>query len=999
MWEKFIQVIPADGVDTGLQMMRDEVTTARLLESRTTARTSSKMNAKKWNLPTAIILPLTLYILATLGLAVFLSYRNQLRITRALTLELGQQVGQRVVDKLKSFTEIPKRVNRMNDSLLKLGLLDMNSKAATGQLFYEQMRINPEIGHIGIGDQEGRSIGIERNDDKQLFMTEVSHGSQGHIHTTFALDDQGRQGKQLGVHQDEEDGSDEEMANKIIRSGRPEWSEIYQWHDQPEIMSLSAQLPSKGKTNQAINVLSSDIILTQMSDYLRSLELPKGAKVFITDSDGIVAISTSEKPTLNENNKAVRKPASKSDDPVVTALYQHFQKGDTGKASADEFSLVNEMEVNSKKYIAFREKLTDDMGLSWKVYVAMPEEYYLGLINDSTRNTLVASLAIMALSSLAGIAAARILTRSIQKVSDAAGIMSRGNLDQQLPSHPIREIDGLASSFNSMANDLKLLYGRLQSQITNLETKELALTEAKTNAEMANRAKSTFLANMSHELRTPLNAIIGYSEMVEEELQDSGEEDLAQDVDKIKTAGKHLLSILNDVLDLSKIESGKMELYIETFSVRSMLSDLCVTVNPVIAKNDNSLVVNVGENVDTMSSDVTKLRQSLINLLGNAAKFSQNKDIHLDVSSETNSMAEPEIVFRVKDQGIGMTREQLDKLFQAFVQADASTTRKYGGTGLGLAITQKFCHMMGGSIEVESEPGVGSTFTIRLPKQQKKSELIAGAKVDAGASASSDSGIESDAITANPNHTKLLLIDDDPIMQDLIRRYFGSRGFNVLVASGGKEGLEKAKSTQPEVILLDVMMPEMDGWSVLSSLKSDPDVASIPVVMTTIVENRELGFALGASDYLIKPLDRQQLNIVLSKYGATTNEHTALVVEDDPESLEITSRTLERDGWRVIRAMNGREALDRLNETIPSVIILDLMMPVMDGFQFVEAVRANPLWQSLLIVILTAKDLTDADRAQLNGHVSKIYKKPENDSQDMLEELHRLVQEATDHSA
>jgi len=573
--------------------------------------------------------------------------------------------------------------------------------------------------------------------------------------------------------------------------------------------------------------------------------------------------------------------------------------------------------------------------------------------------------------------------------------MSRGNLEQQLPEHPIREIDGLASSFNSMANDLKLLYGRLQAQIIDLETKEISLTEAKTNAEVANRAKSTFLANMSHELRTPLNAIIGYSEMVEEELQNSGEEDLAQDVDKIKTAGKHLLSILNDVLDLSKIESGKMDLYIETFSIGSMLNDLCITINPVITKNDNSLMVNVGDNIDSMSSDVTKLRQSLINLLGNAAKFSQNKEIHLNVSADSNVKGEPEIVFQVKDQGIGMTKEQLDKLFQAFVQADASTTRKYGGTGLGLAITQKFCHMMGGSIQVESEPGIGSTFTIRLPKQHKKTEGLSDP--NPGADGSSDSGMESEAITPNPNHTKLLLIDDDPIMQDLIRRYFGTRGFNVIVASGGKEGLEKAKSTQPEVILLDVMMPEMDGWSVLNSLKTDPDLASIPVVMTTMVENRKLGFALGASDSLVKPLDRQQLNIVLAKYGdnKNNNKHAALVVEDDPESLEITSRTLERDGWRVIQATNGREALDRLNEAIPSVIILDLMMPVMDGFEFVEAVRANPLWQSLLIVILTAKDLTDADRAQLNGHVSRIYKKPEGESQDMLEELHRLVQAAT----
>jgi signal transduction histidine kinase/CheY-like chemotaxis protein len=731
-----------------------------------------------------------------------------------------------------------------------------------------------------------------------------------------------------------------------------------------------------------------------MSKYLGSIDLPEGARIFITDSSGIVALSTEEKPLILEKNEARRKPASKSEDPVIRALYSHFETVKAKNYMGKELSEVNELEINSNKYIAFMERISDPMGLDWKVFVAMPQKHYLALINQSTRDTLGASLALMGLASLLGIGTTRFLTRSIKDVSDAAGQLSSGNLDQQLSPHRIREIDGLANSFNSMANDLKLLYGRLQSQITDLETKEIALIEAKTSAEVANRAKSTFLANMSHELRTPLNAIIGYSEMVEEELQESGEDGLATDVDKIKTAGKHLLSILNDVLDLSKIESGKMEIYIETFSVRSMVDDLCTTIDPVIKKNNNTLVVNVDNEIQAMSCDITKLRQSLINLLGNAAKFSEGEEIRLDVSLDKKLGGQPDILFKVIDRGIGLTEEQLQKLFQAFVQADASTTRKYGGTGLGLAITEKFCTMMGGAIAVESELGMGSTFTIRLPIQHR---LPADASTDKPPS--KDDSTSTPEVHLPKSGVKLLLIDDDHVMQDLIRRFFGSRGFSVSVANNGREGLAMAKEDPPKVILLDVMMPEMDGWSVLSSLKSDPDVSSIPVVMTTMVENRKLGFALGASDYLIKPLDRQQLNTVLFKYGNSKNndDHTALVVEDDPESLEITSRSLERDGWRVIQAVNGREALDRLRETIPNVIILDLMMPVMDGFEFVEAVRANPLWQSLLIVILTAKDLTDADRSQLHGQVSKIYRKPESESNDLLEELHRLVQDAADY--
>ncbi len=511
--------------------------------------------------------------------------------------------------------------------------------------------------------------------------------------------------------------------------------------------------------------------------------------------------------------------------------------------------------------------------------------------------------------------------------------------------------------------------------ITERKKAERELREAREAAETANRAKSDFLASMSHELRTPLNAIIGYGEMLMEEANDSGAAALLPDLARIHSAGTHLLGLINSILDLSKIEAGKMDLFIESFAPTDLVEEVVAVARSLVEKNANRLEVHVAPEPEEVRGDRGKIRQSLLNLLSNAAKFTKNGTVRLDVRPDPDDAGF--LLLTVSDTGIGLTQEQLSSLFTAFYQAPSASGQRSAGTGLGLALTRRFCRLMGGDVSAESEKDKGSVFTLRLPIRQT---TLAG-----------DLLAQTKPLPAEAPNGTVLIIDDDPVARNLIERVVIREGFLVDSAPDGETGLMRAREIKPTLITLDVMMPRMDGWAVLAALKADPELRDIPVVMLTMVEDRNLGFTLGAADYLTKPVAREELVALLRRFACRKKVCTALVVDDDEDSRRVLSQALGREGWDAIEARDGSEGLLKLEGRVPDLVLLDLMMPGMDGFEFSLQVRRNPQWRAIPIVVVTAMEISHEDRVRLNGKVERVLQKGSYSTDELLNELRHAV--------
>jgi signal transduction histidine kinase/DNA-binding response OmpR family regulator len=586
----------------------------------------------------------------------------------------------------------------------------------------------------------------------------------------------------------------------------------------------------------------------------------------------------------------------------------------------------------------------------------------------------------------------RHITQPITELAQvAARVQREGNYGFRVQTVASGEVGSLIAAFNAMLENIQTNTEQLEEariaaeqarerihqaneQLAEanrtlekrVEDRTRLLAKAGQDAAEASQAKTIFLAKMSHELRTPLNAILGYSEILKEDATDEGKTQTVADLDKILNGARHLLGLINDVLDISKIEAGRMEIYLETFELKKIITDVVATVTPLVAKKGNQLIIECPPDIGGMHTDATKLRQILLNLLSNSSKFTEAGQITLKIT-RSSGPADDLIQFAIVDTGIGMTPEQVARLFTAFTQADASTASRYGGTGLGLAISKQFAQIMKGDITVESTPGVGTTFTLSLPAniQLKPSVII---------------NHTGQSLTKSPfahqlSPRKILLIDDDQEVRKILSELLGLSGYATIEAASGQSGLTLAAQLKPDLILLDIMMPQMDGWTVLKKLQSSPELADIPVIVLSAVSDTDMALSLGAVSVLRKPADAARLTAEIAAQLNPLARCYVLQVDDDADAREIVARMLEREGWQYYPAVNGHAALRLIKKGLPVAILLDLKMAGMNGFELLDVLGKNPAWAAIPVVIISALDITQEMGDYLAPRTLAILKK------------------------
>jgi len=536
-----------------------------------------------------------------------------------------------------------------------------------------------------------------------------------------------------------------------------------------------------------------------------------------------------------------------------------------------------------------------------------------------------------------------LILNDIKKMNELADNADRNSSEEA-------SVELMLVAFSRMSDEVN---GLIDARTSEMET-------ARDEARDASDQKTKFFANMSHELRTPLNAILGYGEMLYEDCEDLGYDDLLPDLKKITSSGSHLLSLINNILDLSKIEAGKMELFVTSFEIESMVQTIKDVSEPLAAKNDNGFVINLEGALGSMSQDETKLRQCLTNFLSNGFKFTKNGTVTLDVKARMVGDIEF-IDFAVIDTGAGMSPEGVAKVFEEYTQAERSTSANYGGTGLGLPISKKFAEMMGGDVIVTSEEGVGSVFTMSVPRECPEYN---------------EDEVEGNVINLDEQDNLVVLVDDDVAMHDLIKRTISKLNLTLLGATNSEKGMELIREVKPKLILLDVLMPGRDGWSLLKECKTDKDLKDIPVIMISQLNQSNLASSLGANDYLTKPIDRSHfINTLKRILGNDTQDKKVLVIDDDKDVRELLSRLLKDAGYRPIDARDGKEGLERTKDE-PALIILDLEMPRMDGFEFLDNyIKDVPEEKRAPVLVFSGKDLTDVQEDLLKERVVGLVKK------------------------
>jgi signal transduction histidine kinase/class 3 adenylate cyclase/CheY-like chemotaxis protein len=806
----------------------------------------------RFHLGTVLILPFILQIIAAVGLVGYLSFRNGQRAVNQLASQLRHEVSDRVNQHLDNFLATPRQINRINLAAYKLGTLDILNLERTGRYFNQQIQAFKNVSYINVGSVDGNFVGVGRNDDGTLYLDQIESSRPGQ-NNQYLLDQQGN--KIQRIMASEVNYKKEAWYADAIKAGQPVWSNIYQWLDEPEVFSISASYPVYNSANQFVGVMGVDLVLTQINDFLRKLQISPRSQIFIIEPDGkIVASSSPEKPYLIQDGKPQRLSVFESQNPLIQATAGYLKEKFGTFNQIQTGQLLNFSLQGEQQFVQIT-PWKDELGLDWLIVVVVPELDFMGQIHINNRNTILLCLVALITAILIGILTAGWITKPILRVSQASEEIAAGQLNQHIEPSNLIEIEKLATAFNSMAKQLKESFTTLEKQ--NEELKHL------------DQLKDEFLANTSHELRTPLNGIIGIAESLVDGATGTLPTATTANLDLIVSSGRRLSTLINDILDFSKLRHKTLELQLKPVDLRAITYLILALSQPLATQKKLQLINHIAPDLPPVEADENRLQQILYNLIGNAIKFTLSGSVEVFAEQLENQDI---LAITISDTGIGIPDDKFEQIFESFEQVEGSNAREYGGTGLGLAVTKKLVELHGGTIHVESLVGKGSKFTFTLPISQNKAEVneavqaiadLTPLELEISDNLALQKVENSQEISTTDQPFKVLIVDDEPVNRQVLINNLSLYNYALTEASNGQEALEiLEQGFIPDLILLDVMMPKMTGYEVCQHIRDQFPAYELPIVMLTAknrVNDVLEGFAAGANDYLSKPIQKQEM--------------------------------------------------------------------------------------------------------------------------------------------